>query len=82
MLAEIVGREKRRMRQILIFFIDIYRYAVSPLFGASCRFHPTCSAYAKEALEKHGAVKGLWLAARRIGRCHPWHKGDFIDPVP
>ena len=70
------------VKQILIVLIDIYRYAVSPLFGGSCRFHPTCSAYSKEALEKHGVIKGLWLALRRIGRCHPWYKGDFIDPVP
>lgn len=70
------------MKRALIFFIDVYRYAVSPLFGGSCRFHPTCSAYGKQALEKHGVLKGLWLTARRIGRCHPWHNGDFIDPVP
>lgn len=70
------------MKRVLIFLIDVYRYAVSPLFGGSCRFHPTCSAYGKQALEKHGVLKGLWLTARRIGRCHPWHKGDFIDPVP
>lgn len=70
------------VKKLLILLIDIYRYAISPLFGGSCRFYPTCSAYAREALEKHGALKGAWLAARRIGRCHPWHKGDFIDPVP
>lgn len=70
------------MKRILIFLIDVYRYAVSPLFGGTCRFHPTCSAYGKQALEKHGVFKGLWLTVRRIGRCHPWYKGDFIDPVP
>ncbi len=70
------------MRRVLVFLIDIYRYAVSPLFGGTCRFHPTCSAYAKEAVLKYGAVKGGYLAARRIARCHPYHKGDFLDPVP
>jgi hypothetical protein len=70
------------MSRVLIFLIDLYRYAVSPLLGGSCRFHPTCSAYAREAVQKYGAWKGGWLALRRLGRCHPWHKGDFIDPVP
>ncbi len=70
------------MKRVLVFLIDLYRYAVSPLFGGTCRFHPTCSAYAKEAVLKHGALKGGWLAARRIARCHPYYKGDFLDPVP
>lgn len=59
----------------------IYRYAISPLIGANCRYQPTCSAYAEEALRKHGAFKGGWLALRRIGRCHPWG-GSGYDPVP
>ncbi|MFF2482027.1 membrane protein insertion efficiency factor YidD [Paenibacillus sp. NPDC058071] len=58
-----------------------YRKAISPLKPPTCRFYPTCSAYALEALEKHGAVKGSWLAAKRIARCHPFHPGGF-DPVP
>lgn len=70
------------MKRGLIFFISLYRYAVSPLFGQSCRFYPTCSAYAIEAIEKHGVIKGLWLGSKRIGRCHPWYKGEFLDPVP
>lgn len=65
----------------LIALIGLYRYAISPLLGRSCRFHPSCSEYAIEALERHGPVIGLWLAIRRVARCHPWHPGGF-DPVP
>lgn len=59
----------------------VYRYAISPLIGANCRYQPTCSAYAEEALRTHGAFKGGWLALQRIGRCHPWG-GSGYDPVP
>ena len=58
-----------------------YRYAVSPLLPPACRFHPSCSAYAEEALERHGVLRGGWLAARRVCRCGPWHPGG-CDPVP
>lgn len=58
-----------------------YRLVFSPWVGHGCRYQPTCSAYALEALEKHGAFRGVWLAARRIGRCHPWG-GSGIDNVP
>ena len=61
--------------------IHVYRKVISPLKPATCRFYPTCSAYALEAIEKHGAAKGSWLAARRILRCHPFHPGGY-DPVP
>ncbi|MDD9857309.1 MAG: membrane protein insertion efficiency factor YidD [Gammaproteobacteria bacterium] len=69
------------MRQPLILLIKAYRLAVSPLLGRCCRFHPSCSAYAIEALERHGALRGGWLALRRIGRCHPGCEGGY-DPVP
>jgi uncharacterized protein len=69
------------MTRALIAVVAAYRYALSPMLGRSCRFHPSCSAYAQEALERHGAVRGLWLALRRVGRCHPWHPGGY-DPVP
>ncbi len=61
--------------------IRFYRAAISPLLGANCRFIPTCSAYAMQAIEKYGAWKGGWLALRRILRCHPFCKGGY-DPVP
>jgi len=64
------------------FPIRIYAYVVSPLLGPSCRFHPTCSAYMVQALQKHGALKGLYLGARRLLKCHPWCKCAWDDPVP
>ena len=69
------------MTRVLIVLVAAYRYALSPMLGRSCRFHPSCSEYAQEALERHGALRGVWLALRRIGRCHPWHHGGY-DPVP
>ena len=69
------------MKRLLIGLIRIYQYAISPFLGRSCRYFPTCSAYAVEALQKHGALKGGWLATKRVCRCHPWHPGGY-DPVP
>ena len=69
------------MRAIAVFLITIYQKIVSPLFPPSCRFVPTCSQYAKEAITKHGLLTGVYLAARRILRCHPFHDGGY-DPVP
>jgi putative membrane protein insertion efficiency factor len=68
-------------RRIVLSLIRGYRYFLSPFFGQHCRFHPTCSAYAIEAIEQHGLTKGLWFALRRIGRCHPLAEGG-VDPVP
>lgn len=69
------------MRYVLKFLIRGYQLALSPLFGPRCRFYPSCSHYALEAIEIHGALRGTWLAVRRISRCHPFHEGGF-DPVP
>lgn len=67
--------------RLLALPIRAYQLAVSPWLGQNCRYYPTCSAYALTALESHGALKGSWLAARRVCRCHPWHEGGY-DPVP
>lgn len=61
--------------------VRTYRWTVSPLLPPACRFHPSCSEYAEQALERHGALRGGWLAARRVCRCGPWHAGGY-DPVP
>jgi uncharacterized protein len=68
-------------QSILIGALSIYRKTISPLYGQVCRFFPSCSAYALEAVTVHGAAKGSWLAARRLGRCHPWNPGG-VDHVP
>lgn len=70
------------MKKVVLFLIRFYQSAVSPYFPARCRFRPTCSAYAYEAVSKYGAIKGGWLALRRFLRCHPFYKGNFFDPVP
>lgn len=70
------------MKKLLQALIKAYSIAISPFLGRNCRFHPTCSAYADQAIEAHGALKGTWLALKRIGKCHPYYKGEFHDPVP
>jgi putative membrane protein insertion efficiency factor len=69
------------IRRGLLAVIRFYSRAISPALPARCRFYPTCSAYAAEAIERHGAVRGGWLAVRRLGKCAPWHPGG-VDPVP
>lgn len=69
------------MRAVVKGLIRLYQYLVSPLLGSRCRFHPTCSQYAIEAIDQHGLMRGSWMAARRLARCHPWHPGG-VDPVP
>ncbi|MFM2338081.1 MAG: rane protein insertion efficiency factor YidD [Bacteroidota bacterium] len=75
----------KRLLQILSFplivLIKIYQWVISPLLGPKCRYTPTCSHYAEQALKKYGPIKGIWLALKRIGRCHPWG-GSGYDPVP
>ncbi len=71
----------RLAARMLAVPIHAYRLAVSPLLGVNCRFQPTCSEYALDALARHGALRGGWLALRRMSRCHPWGRSGF-DPVP
>jgi putative membrane protein insertion efficiency factor len=69
------------MRYVLKLLIRGYQLTLSPLIGPVCRFYPTCSHYSMEAIETHGAWRGVWLTVKRIGRCHPFNEGGF-DPVP
>ncbi|MBO8141054.1 MAG: membrane protein insertion efficiency factor YidD [Firmicutes bacterium] len=68
------------MRMMLVFAIRVYRRAVSPLFPPRCRFYPSCSAYAEEAITRYGVLRGGWLSLKRLLKCHPWHPGGY-DPV-
>ena len=70
------------MKRLLLAFISFYRRSISPATPPSCRFTPTCSAYAYEAITKYGAFKGGWLAFKRLLRCNPFYKGNPYDPVP
>ncbi|WP_115868932.1 membrane protein insertion efficiency factor YidD [Marinoscillum furvescens] len=72
---------KNVIRKLFILPVLFYQYSISPLFPSTCRFTPTCSHYAKDAIMKHGVFKGTWLAIRRIAKCHPWG-GSGYDPVP
>ncbi len=72
---------KALLAKPLIWLVRAYQLAISPLLPPSCRFYPSCSQYAIEALQRHGPLKGLWLALRRVARCNPWHPGGH-DPVP
>jgi len=69
------------MRKLALLLIRFYRYAISPMMASHCRFYPSCSAYAEQAITEHGVLRGGWLALRRLSRCHPWHPGGY-DPVP
>lgn len=68
-------------KYIFLMLIKFYQYVISPIFPPACRYTPTCSEYSKEAIEKHGPLKGLWLSIKRISSCHPWG-GHGHDPVP
>ena len=70
------------MKKLFLFLIRFYQTAISPMSPGKCRFHPTCSSYAYEAINKYGAVKGTYFAIKRLLRCHPFYKGDWYDPVP
>jgi len=72
---------KKLLSALLIGLVNIYRYLISPVIGPRCRFHPTCSSYMIEAIQRHGPIKGTWLGLKRLGRCHPYNDGGY-DPVP
>ncbi len=69
------------MKYIALFLIKIYQLLISPIIGSNCRYQPTCSHYAAEAVDRFGIIRGGWMAIKRISRCHPWHEGGY-DPVP
>jgi uncharacterized protein len=68
-------------RRVPVLLLRLYRLVVSPMYGETCRFYPSCSAYALEAFDRHGVFRGAWLTVRRLLRCHPWNPGG-VDPVP
>ena len=70
------------MKKVFLWLIRLYQRGISPYTPPACRFSPTCSAYAYEAINKYGAVKGGWLTVKRLCRCNPFYKGDWYDPVP
>lgn len=70
------------MKRLMLKLIRFYQRHISPMSSPCCRFSPTCSRYAYQAINKYGALKGGWLTLRRLLRCHPFYKGDYIDPVP
>lgn len=69
------------MGRLVILLLRVYQYLISPILGPHCRFYPSCSHYAVEAIERHGLPRGMLLAVCRLSRCHPWHPGG-VDPVP
>jgi uncharacterized protein len=77
----VTGPRRSVVGRALLAVIGFYSRAISPALPARCRFYPTCSAYASEAIERHGAARGTWLALRRLVKCAPWHPGG-VDPVP
>jgi putative membrane protein insertion efficiency factor len=70
------------MKRILLAMIRLYGRILSPFLGRNCRFYPTCSQYTYQAIEEYGAIKGVWMGVKRIGKCHPLHNGPMHDPLP
>ena len=69
------------MRKLIVAILRLYKWVVSPLLPSACRYHPSCSEYMRQAVEKYGVARGLWMGLRRLLRCHPFHAGG-LDPVP
>ena len=80
-MAAVALSPARALRALLLGLIRLYQLVLSPWLGTQCRYQPTCSVYAAEALERFGVGRGMWLAAKRLGRCHPWGRSGY-DPVP
>jgi uncharacterized protein len=80
-LAAVAVSPANAVRALLLGLIRLYQLTLSPWLGLQCRYDPTCSKYAAEALERHGVRRGVWLAVKRLGRCHPWGRSGY-DPVP
>jgi hypothetical protein len=68
------------MRKLIVAFLRLYKWALSPLLPSACRYYPTCSDYMRQAVEKYGTVRGVWMGVKRVARCHPFHRGG-LDPV-
>lgn len=81
MLNKVLGKISQTLNYLLAVPVCAYRYLISPLLGDRCRFHPSCSCYAQEALKKRNTLIALWLIMKRLLKCHPWHPGGY-DPVP
>lgn len=81
MYKKAANRINFTLKKIVILLFVLYQKIISPVLPPSCRFYPSCSQYSIEAVEKHGILRGLWLACKRIFKCHPWHEGGY-DPVP
>lgn len=81
LVSGMLRRALRLPAQALVLLLRLYRLIVSPMYGDTCRFYPSCSAYALEAIDRHGVARGGWLAVRRLARCHPWNPGG-VDLVP
>lgn len=80
MFRKAMAKVSQLFTKIILLLLMVYRCFISPFLGCNCRFYPTCSQYAQEAIKTHGLLLGCWLALKRLSKCHPWHVGGY-DPV-